>query len=161
MSLATIFESVKTALSAAKDAGSLDAVKFMKTAIEMVVKISSLSQFSDSEKDAVVQYFLKKALEHVGGLGGPEVEKHLVSAVMTASQALRPLLPSSFLSLLYCTCTQALDQADIATVKEAVEKLSSTQESGTPVLQVRQVESVPRTPLVSIPETEPTPLASQ
>jgi hypothetical protein len=161
MSLATIFESVKTALSTAKDAGSLDAVKFMKTAMEMIVKISSLSQFSDSEKDAVIQYFLKKALEHVGGLGGPEVEKHLVSAVLTASHALRPLLPSSkLLSLLYCTCTQALDQADIATVKEAVEKLSSTQESGTPVLQVRQVESVPRTPLASIPETEPTPLAS-
>jgi hypothetical protein len=159
MSLATIFESAKTALSVAKDAGSLDAVKFMKTAIEMVVKISSMSQFSDSEKDAVVQYFLKKALEHVGGLG--PVEPHLISAVVTASQALRPLLPSSFLSLLYCTCTQALDQADIATVKEAVEKLSSTQESGTPVLQVRQVESVPRTPLASIPETEPTPLASQ
>jgi len=159
MSLATIFESLKTALSVAKDAGSLDAVKFMKTAMEMVVKISSLSQFSDSEKDAVVQYFLKKALEHVGGLG--PVEPHLISAVVTASQALRPLLPSSFLSLLYCTCTQALDQADIATVKEAVEKLSSTQESGTPVLQVRQVESVPRTPLQSIPETEPTPLASR
>lgn len=159
MSLATIFESAKTALSLAKDAGSLDAVKFMKTAIEMVVKISSLSQFSDSEKDAVVQYFLKKALEHVGGLG--PVEPQLISAVMTASHALRPLLPSSkLLSLLYCTCTQALDQADIATVKEAVEKLSSTQESATPVLQVRQVESVPRTPLQSIPETEPTPLAS-
>ena len=159
MSLATIFESLKTALSVAKDADSLDAVKFMKTAMEMVVKISSLSQFSDSEKDAVIQYFLKKALEHVGGLG--PVEPYLISAVMTASQALRPLLPSSFLSLLYCNCTQALDQADIATVKEAVEKLSSTQESGTPVLQVRQVESVPRTPLQSIPETEPTPLASQ
>ena len=158
MSLATIFESVKTALSTAKDAGSLDSLNFMKTAMEMVVKISSLSQFSDSEKDAVVQYFLKKALDHVGGLGA--AEPHLISAVMTASQALRPLLPSSFLSLLYCTCTQALDQADIATVKEAVEKLSSTQESGTPVLQVRQVESVPRTPLQSIPETEPTPLAS-
>lgn len=57
MSLATIFESVKTALSTAKDAGSLDSLKFMKTAMEMVVKISSLSQFSDSEKDAVVQYF--------------------------------------------------------------------------------------------------------
>jgi len=159
MSLATIFESAKTALSAAKDAGTLDASKFMKTAMEMVVKISSLSQFSDSEKDAVVQYFLKKGLEHVGGLG--PVEPHLISAVMIASQTLRPLLPSSLFSLMYCTCTQALDQADIATVKEAVEKLSSTQESGTPVLQVRQVESVPRTPLASIPETEPTPLASQ
>jgi len=163
-SLQAISQDVITKFTTAKEAGKLDLTHTAEVAVALAQKVYCMANLSASDQDAVILQCLKDGLAAVGL---PEAHLSVAEAVVKAIRGVVGEPLKKFSCLFFpCYKTSAVgvvDSADLEFLKRATGKLdgSATQESATSPLEIRQVAPPQGTPLLSIPETEPTPLASQ
>jgi hypothetical protein len=161
-SLQSISQEVVAKFTTAKEAGKLDLTHTAEVAVELAKKVYCMANLSASDQDAVILQCLKDGLAAVGL---PETHLSVAEVVV---KAIRGVVgePLKMLSCAPCYKTSAVgvvNSADLEFLKRATGKLdgSATQGSAASPLEIRQVAPPQDTPLLSTPETEPTPLASQ
>jgi len=163
-SLQAISEDIVTKFTAAKEAGKLDLTHTTEVAVALAKKVYCMASLSASDQDAVILQCLKD------GLAAVDLHEAHLPVAESVVKAIRgvvgePLkkMSCSFLPCYKTSAVGVVNSADLEFLKRATGKLdgSATQGSGASPLEIRQVAPPQDTPLLSTPETEPTPLASQ
>jgi hypothetical protein len=182
-----IVQGAKDAFISAKADGKLEVTEVIHIALDVAKKVYVLEHLSEKEQLALLNLCLKKGLVAAGGLVSLPafanvpgdaldiVENQILQAGLAAVKVMKKNAPVFFAPLknlvarflpsctLLTSVVKVLDPKDSVIVQEALqlfESGGSNQVSVAPSAVSPPSQVLLRDPLQSIPETEPTPVAS-